>query len=101
MLLSAVTASQDGKLHIIGHACALVAALSVGNLISPEAIGALDTDTLEDDAPREGENELVRAAREAKRRLREAQKKDPPRWTQLKDDADGLLWLMGGYAWAV
>jgi len=53
-----------------------------------------------EDGPREGENELVRAEREAKRRLREAQSREAPRWTQLKDDADGLLWLMGGYAWA-
>lgn len=100
MLLSAVTAAEDGKSHIISHACALVAALSVGNLISPEAIGALSADDAEDEAPQEAENELVRAEREAKRRLREAQGRNAPHWTQLKDDADGLLWLMGGYAWA-
>ncbi|CAK9036060.1 unnamed protein product [Durusdinium trenchii] len=57
------------------------------------------------------ENELVRAQREAQRRLDEATKKEAPKWSgaasllqvvrsQLRDDAEGLLWLMGGYAWA-
>ena len=24
---------------------------------------------------------------------------EAPRWSQLRDDAEGLLWLMGGYSW--
>ncbi|CAL1142390.1 unnamed protein product [Cladocopium goreaui] len=36
----------------------------------------------------------------AQKRLDEATKKEAPKWSQLKDDAEGLLWLMGGYAWA-
>ncbi|CAE7435576.1 DHX37 [Symbiodinium sp. CCMP2456] len=76
--------------HIIGHACAIV-----GNLTCWESVQELD----------EGktamlENELVRAQREAQRRLDEATKKQAPKWSQLRDDAEGLLWLMGGYAWA-
>ncbi|CAE7468840.1 DHX37 [Symbiodinium microadriaticum] len=96
MLLAAITASAELKAdHIIGHACAIVAALSVGNLTCWESVQELD----------EGktamlENELVRAQREAQRRLDEATKKQAPKWSQLRDDAEGLLWLMGGYAWA-
>merc|ERR1711976_793480 len=38
-------------------------------------------------------NELVRSRYEAA-------KKAAPRWAKLRDDADALLWIMGGYAWA-
>lgn len=97
MLLAAITASAELKAdHIIGHACAIVAALSVGNLTCWESVQEPDvegkTSVLE--------NELVRAQREAQRRLDEATKKQAPKWSQLRDDAEGLLWLMGGYAWA-
>lgn len=100
MLISAVIACEDSSSHVIGHACALVAAFSVGNLVSLDNSGGLDPD-IDEAGPEEGENELLRAQREAAKRLREAQGKEAPRWTKLRDDADGLLWLMGGYAWAV
>ncbi|CAK9036107.1 unnamed protein product [Durusdinium trenchii] len=96
MLLAAVSTSADLKAdHIIGHACAIVAALSVGNLTCWES-----AQEVEGAGPGGLENELVRAQREAQRRLDEATKKEAPKWSQLRDDAEGLLWLMGGYAWA-
>ncbi|CAJ1344955.1 unnamed protein product [Effrenium voratum] len=91
MLLAAIGKEEP----IIGHACALVAALSVGNLTSWESV-----QEIEDTSAGGLESELVRAQKEAQRRLDEATKKDAPKWSQLRDDAEGLLWLMGGYAWA-
>lgn len=99
MLLSAIEASQDMEVGIVGHACAIVAALSVGNLTAWESLGGLADDV---GKPTQGENELVRAQRDARQRLLDAKKKEEaPRWSALRDDAEGLLWLMGGYAWAV
>jgi len=46
-------------------------------------------------------SELARVQIEARARLLEAQRKEAPRWSLLRDDAEGLLWLMGGYSWAV
>lgn len=95
MLLAAISASAELKAeHIIGHACAIVAALSVGNLTCWESAQEVEG------GAGDLENELVRAQREAQKRLDEATKKEAPKWSQLKDDAEGLLWLMGGYAWA-
>jgi len=101
MLLSAIAASQDMENGIIGHMCAIVAALSVGNLTAWETLSNLPD---EDDKQKtaSGEHELERARREARQRLLDAPKKDDaPRWSTLRDDSEGLLWLMGGYAWAV
>eukprot|EP00931_Biecheleriopsis_adriatica_P017434 TRINITY_DN12523_c0_g2_i3.p1 TRINITY_DN12523_c0_g2~~TRINITY_DN12523_c0_g2_i3.p1 ORF type:complete len:1318 (+),score=361.79 TRINITY_DN12523_c0_g2_i3:45-3998(+) len=97
MLLAAVQASSEMEAgHIIGHACAVVAALSVGNLTSWESVPDFEGEG----ASAGPENELVRSQREARQRLDQAMRKEAPKWSQLKDDAEGTLWLMGGYAWA-
>eukprot|EP00929_Paragymnodinium_shiwhaense_P074666 TRINITY_DN38221_c0_g1_i2.p1 TRINITY_DN38221_c0_g1~~TRINITY_DN38221_c0_g1_i2.p1 ORF type:complete len:1212 (-),score=332.07 TRINITY_DN38221_c0_g1_i2:149-3784(-) len=94
MLLASITASEGLKSHIIGHACALVAAFSVGNLTCWESVNTDDTEV------QENEHELARLQKEAALRLHEAQAKTAPRWSNLRDDSEGLLWLMGGYAFA-
>lgn len=97
MLLASVEASEGLDSHIIGHACALVAALSIGN------ITAWESQTADDDRVEtlSGEHELARLQREAARTLEKANQKEAPKWSQLKDDAEGLLWLMGGYSWSL
>lgn len=97
MLLAAVAATEELEEHIIPHACALVAALSIGNLTS----WGWMRDEEEDQEGGSAESELARAQRQVNRFAVEQQKKEAPRWTKLRDDAEGLLWIMGGYAWAV
>lgn len=96
MLLLAVAATEELDEHIIPHACALVAALSIGNLTS----WGWMKDEEEDEAGAAAENEHSRAERQVRKLALEQQKKEAPRWTKLRDDAEGLLWIMGGYAWA-
>eukprot|EP00927_Polykrikos_kofoidii_P034413 TRINITY_DN29210_c0_g1_i1.p1 TRINITY_DN29210_c0_g1~~TRINITY_DN29210_c0_g1_i1.p1 ORF type:complete len:1369 (-),score=352.93 TRINITY_DN29210_c0_g1_i1:131-4192(-) len=99
MLLAAISASEHLESHIVGHACAIVAALSVGNLTCWESYAA---DSEEQPAAAAGqEHEMAREKREAEQRLKEARNKEAPRWSTLRDDCDGLLWIMGGYAWAL
>lgn len=94
MLLAAVAVSGEIKDSlIIGFACAIVAALSVGNLTCWESVEGLE------EGAAGPEHELMRAQREAKVRLDAAMKKEAPTWSLLRDDAEGLLWLMGGYSW--
>ncbi|CAK0873782.1 unnamed protein product [Prorocentrum cordatum] len=96
MLLAAVAASREAEAPIIGHACAVVAAMSVGNLTSWESVEDGDDQA----QPGSAEHELARLQRDARARVAEAQKKEAPRWSKLRDDSEGLLWIMGGYAWA-
>eukprot|EP00928_Gymnodinium_smaydae_P012466 TRINITY_DN14516_c1_g1_i2.p1 TRINITY_DN14516_c1_g1~~TRINITY_DN14516_c1_g1_i2.p1 ORF type:complete len:1400 (+),score=439.30 TRINITY_DN14516_c1_g1_i2:441-4202(+) len=97
MLLAAVSASAGLEKHILSHACALVAAFSIGNLTCWESA----VEVAPGEAAAAGEHELARLQREANQRLKAARDKEAPRWSSLQDDAEGLLWLMGGYAWAV
>jgi len=101
MLLAAVAASTQHGESIAGHACALVAALSIGNLTNWEKPLDSGVPAAGGEGEEEEEHELTRGQREARKRLCEAQAGNTPRWSQLRDDADGLLYLMGGYAWAV
>jgi len=90
--LSAVASSEELEEHILPHACAIVAALSIGNITSCESF--VTNDIGEDEDP--ADNELARAHK----LLREAQQKEAPRWAKMRDDVDALLWIMGGYSWA-
>jgi len=66
----------------MGHACAVVAALSVGNLTNWESVA--------DDPAGPPQDELAFARSQAQQKAREAQKKQAPRWSQFRDDLEGF-----------